>query len=458
MKNYNIGIFHYIANLTDGVSLEMNKWKRVFQEMGHTVHLCAGYFGSAEEHLIEEMYHHRPDARLLNQNTFRSLQDYPNEEVYRTELYRLADIIEEKMGAFIKEEKINFLVPQNVWSVAANPSVAIALTRVMRNYKIPALAHNHDFYFERRDGFSLTCAAAAELADRYLPPRDPLAKHVVINSLAQRQLLERKGLNSVVVPNTFDFDSPPWEQDEYNQDFRERIGLRPNDILILQATRIVTRKGIELALDFVRALDSPERRNLLKNRGLHDGRSFGDDDRIVFVLAGYALDDVTGRYKSVLAHKAEQMGVEALFIADLVGERRSTRKGEKIYSLWDTYVFADFITYPSLWEGWGNQLLEALRARLPVMLFEYPVYKADIKDKGLKVVSLGDEITGHDEHGLVTISPEIIQRAADFAIELLTNAELFQATVQHNYRVGKKHYSMDALYIYLDQLMHSYQE
>jgi hypothetical protein len=181
-----------------------------------------------------------------------------------------------------------------------------------------------------------------------------------------------------------------------------------------------------------------------------------DDGRIVLVLAGYAMDDVTGRYKSLLAHKAQQMGVETLFIEDKVSGSRMERDGEKIYSLWDTYVYADFVTYPSLWEGWGNQLLEAIRAKLPLMLFEYPVYQADLKEKGLHVVSLGNEVAGRDEHGLVTVAPEIIEDAADEGIELLTNTKLRQETVDHNFKVGKKHYSMDALYIYLEQLMQSF--
>jgi len=457
MKKYNIGIFHYIANFTDGVSLEMNKWKGVFEEMGHNVHLCAGKYGSADETVIEEMYHHRPDARLLNLNTFKALRDYRSEATYRTELYRLAGTIEEKMRIFVEEKQINFLVPQNVWSVAANPAVAIALTNIMRKYQIPALAHNHDFYFERTDGFALTCSTAVELADRYLPPRDPLAKHVVINSLGQRQLLERKGIPSTVVPNIFDFDAPPWLPDEYNQDLRKRIGLRENDLIVLQATRIVTRKGIELAIDFVKALNTPKRRAQLKQRGLYDGRSFTNEGRIVLVLAGYSTDDITGHYKNLLAYKAEQMGVEAVFIEDLVNESRAIRNGEKIYSLWDTYVYADFVTYPSLWEGWGNQLLEAIRAKLPIMLFEYPVYQADLRDKGLQVVSVGNQITGRDEHGLATVKPEIMTMAADQAIDLLTDDKLRADTVDHNFKVAKKHFSMDALYIYLEQLMKGFE-
>ena len=448
-----IGIFHYQVGATDGVSLEIDKWKHVLEEMGHTVHLCAGDLGTVEGTLIEEMYHHRPDAERLNYNTFRELRDYPDDAAYRADLFRLADAIERKVHDFVEEKGIDFLIPQNVWSVAANPPVSIALARVMRDLQLPALAHNHDFYWERTGGVALTCTTAIELADKYLPPRDPLARHVVINSLAQRELAERKGIESTVVPNIFDFDAPPWQPDEYNQDFRARIGLRENDIFILQATRIVQRKGIELAVDFVKALDSPERRARLKERGLYDGRSFDDDSRIVFVLAGYARDDVTGGYVECLKHKIEQAGIDALFIEDVVGGQRQTRGGQEIYSLWDTYVFADFVTYPSLWEGWGNQFLEALRARLPLMLFEYPVYRADIRDKGFRVVSLGSETQGRDDTELVQVAPQVVEAAADQAMELLTDARLRQETVEHNFQVGRRHYSLESLRGYLSSLM-----
>jgi glycosyltransferase involved in cell wall biosynthesis len=450
-----IGIFHYQVGRTDGVSLEIEKWKRVLEEMGHTVHLCAGDLGAAEGTLIEEMYHHRPDAERLNYNTFHELRDYPDDAAYQADLFGLADVIERKMRDFVEEKGIDFLIPQNVWSVAASPPVGIALARVMRELQLPALAHNHDFYWERTGGLALTCATAIELTQKYLPPRDPLARHVVINSLAQRELAERKGIESTVVPNVFDFDAPPWQPDEYNRDFRARIGLRENDVFILQATRIVARKGIELAVDFVKALDHPKRRAILKERGLYDGRPFDDDSRIVFVLAGYARDDVTGGYVTRLRQKIARSGVDALFIEDIIGGQRQTRAGEKIYSLWDSYIYADFVTYPSLWEGWGNQFLEALRARLPILLFEYPVYRADIKDKGFRVVSLGSEIQERDDLGLAQVAPETIEAAADQAVELLTDGRLRQETVEHNFRLGREHYSPKSLQGYLAPLMES---
>ena len=452
-----IGILHYKVGGTDGVSLELDKWQRVLEEMGHTVHLCGGDLGTVQGTLIPEMYHHTPAAERLYRNTFIALTSDADEasgaeSAYRTELYSLAAVVERKLRTFIKDKGIDFLIPQNVWSVAANPAVAIAVTRVMRDLHIPALAHNHDFYWERIEGVAITCRTALELAQTYIPPHDPLARHVVINSLGQRQMQARLGIEATVVPNIFDFDAPPWAEDDYNRDFRARIGLKPNDIVILQATRIVGRKGIEMAVDFVRALDTPARRAVLKQRGLYDGRPFNDGSRIVFVLAGYAQDDQAG-YTPKLKQKIARAGIDALFIEDVVSSRREMRDGEKLYSLWDTYVFADFVTYPSLWEGWGNQLLEALRAQLPVLLFEYPVYLSDIKDKGLRAVSLGDKVAGYDDLGLAYVAPEVMAAAADQAIDLLTDAQLRADTMAHNFEIAKQHYSMDALRRYLAPLV-----
>jgi len=446
-----IGIFHYKVGGTDGVSLEIEKWKRVLEDMGHTVHLCAGHLGSTEGTLIPEMYHHLPEIERLTSNTFSRLVDF-DAVSYKEDLGAWTYLLERRICDFITDKKIDFIIPQNVWSVGLNPPAAIALERVRQQFHLPALAQSHDFYFERPD-ISLTCSAAVELADKYLPPRDPLIQHVVINSLAQKELLARKEIQASIVPNVFDFDAPPWKIDDYNEDFRQCIGLNPNDILILQATRIVTRKAIELAIDFVEALNKPGRRAHLKTSGLYDGRQFSEENRIVLLLAGYAGDDATGLYKDLLVRKAKSSGVEALFIEDLVSEQRETRSGKKIYSLWDTYVFADFVTYPSLWEGWGNQLLEALRAKLPVLLFEYPVYTADIQEKGLHVVSLGNQISGRDPQGLATIDPSIIESAADQAVELLTNADRRRETVDHNFRIGQMYYSMDALREHLERLM-----
>ncbi|MCJ7717717.1 MAG: glycosyltransferase family 4 protein, partial [Anaerolineales bacterium] len=365
MKSKTIGIFHFQVGGTDGVSLEIEKWKHILEELGHTVHLIGGHLGTAEGILVKEMYHHLPESERLNQNTFTKLSDFDSTG-YQGELERMTSALVDRFRAVIQEYDINLILAENVWCVAANPAVAPALEIVRQEFGIPAVAHNHDFYWERRDGFSLTCAGAVELADKYLPPHDPGINHSVINSLAQQALLERKGIPSVVVPNVFDFKTPAWVVDDYNRDLRSAVGLDENDLVLLQATRIVSRKGIELAIDFAKALNRPEHRSILQERGLFDGRKFTEDNRIVLVLAGYARDDATGTYKDKLITKAKNGKVDLLFIEDRVDAERGIQEDQKIYSVWDIYTAADLVTYPSLWEGWGNQFLEAVKAKLPL--------------------------------------------------------------------------------------------
>ncbi len=446
-----IGIFHFQVGCTDGVSLEIDKWKLVLEEMGHTVHLIGGDLGTAQGTLIKEMFHHLPESKRLYQNTFSRLSDF-DPDGYQEELDRMIQELVVRFRSVIEEKKINLILAENVWCVAANPAVAPALDIVRQEFALPAVAHNHDFYWERREGFSLTCAAAVEMVDKYLPPHDPEIKHSVINSLAQKELLDRKGIPSIVVPNVFDFKTPPWEMDDYNRDLRSEVGLDEGDLVLLQATRIVSRKGIELAIDFAKALNTPKRRSVFQERGLHDGRPFTEETRIVLVLAGYARDDVTSTYKQKLIDKAENGAVELLFIEDRVDADRSTREDQKIYSLWDTYPAADLVTYPSLWEGWGNQFLEAVKAKLPLLVFEYPVYKKDIKNKGFQIISLGDQVRDYDQAGLARVEDQIIEEAADQAMELLTDAALRQGVVDHNYQVAQEHFSLDALSMYLEPL------
>jgi glycosyltransferase involved in cell wall biosynthesis len=457
MKKRNIAMVHYQVGEMDGVSLEMEKWKLIFEQMGHTVTFVAGHLGTAEGVLMEEIYHHQPLAERLRHNMMWGFEDYESDADYRAELESASAVLEEKFGKFIEENNINFLVAENIWSVMANPAVALAFGRIVEKYKLETIAHSHDFFWEKLGHWYLTCATAVELTQKYVPPRNPLVKHAVINQRSQTQVWERKGIPSVVVPNIFDFEED-WVIDDYNKDFREKVGLKESDVVILQATRVVQRKSIELAVDFVVALNSPERRKILEEKGLYDDRKFGKDSRFVLVMAGYTQDDDTGWYLENLKKKIEQSGIDALFIEDWVGGDRTLKGDRKIYSLWDTYVHADFVSYPSYWEGWGNQLLEALKAKLPILVYEYLVYEQDIKPNGFNLVSLGNQISNTDELGLMQVPQEIIEKCADEGVRLLWDADYRKETTDMNYMIAKKHYSMPALNKYLSDLMAQFED
>ncbi|MEA1870726.1 MAG: glycosyltransferase family 4 protein, partial [Candidatus Bipolaricaulota bacterium] len=444
-----IGLCHCQVGGTDGVSLEMDKWKIALERLGHTVHLCGGDLGTTEGFLIEELYHHRENIERIHRNAFDRLTDYESEAALERDIFEMADRIEQDLYSFIDEFSLDLLIPNNIWSIGVNLPAAIAFARVVRKRKIPAVAHHHDFHWETFRGMTPTCAVVRRITREYLPPKDPLVTHVVINSLVRAELRQRGESESTIIPNVFDFAGEPWCIDEYNRDFREAIGVNDNDIIVLQATRIVERKGIELAIDFVEEINKPSNIAKLQEDRLYDGRSFTKDNRVVLVLAGYS-EDKTENYLSRLKRKIERAGIEARFIAEKVRSRREESDGERLYSLWDCYALADLVTYPSLFEGWGNQFLEAIRAKLPVAIFEYPVYRADIREKGFDVISLGNEIEGTDESGLVYLSKAMVRSATEKAVEVLTDSSARQTMVDRNFDLGREYYSLESLEERLD--------
>jgi hypothetical protein len=211
---------------------------------------------------------------------------------------------------------------------------------------------------------------------------------------------------------------------------------------MLQATRVTNRKAIELAIDVIREMQKEKNRKILEEAKLYNGQNFKEDSRIILVLVGMieTADDYVERLKT----RAKKSNVELLFVNNLVEHSRCVKNNNKIYSLWDTYVFADIITYPSIQEGWGNQFLEGLFAKKPMLVFEYDVYKEDIKEKGFKVISLGKKYE-LDEHGLAKVSKGVIKRTAEECIKLLIDKDYREKMVEENFQLGREFFSHESL-------------
>jgi len=459
--NREIGIIHYKTGSTDGVSLEIEKWKQVFEEAGHRVHLASGiheHDGEQQVTIIEELNYHSVAAERLYRGTFLSLGPYGDDrERYEEDFISQRETLRQRLSSWIRENGITVLVIENMWSVGLHPAAADALQYITEKFHLHVVAHHHDFYWEKITPLCLTCNRAMDIADTLFPPHSKEYQHVVINSLAQSSLLKRKGIESTVIPNVFDFDDPEaskegFAADEFNSDLRSRIGLGPQDIMVLQATRIIPRKGIEMAIDTV-----AEMNRILPSfmgRTLFDGRQISDETQIVLVLAGYAEDDETGAYLTRLKQRAQHHQVNLLHVNDLIDSHRSETPVKR-YSLWDTYARADLVTYPSYWEGWGNQLLEAVKAKRPVILYEYPVFLQDIQPAGFEMISLGSSCS-RDSSGLVSVDRNICRKAAESALEVLTDNEKYEKMVEHNFSIGKEQFSMDALKRHLNGIMKSW--
>ncbi|NRF13564.1 glycosyltransferase family 4 protein [Vibrio coralliilyticus] len=430
---------HYRVGETDGVSLEMDKWKWALEQQGHDVFYMAGSSGSVEAECIDALRYEDELNAKITQDAFIAPTYFESEEALLAAIHGQAEEIATQATAIIEKLDIDVIVPNNIFAVGHSLAAAIGLEKAVENTGVKVVNHHHDFHWER-EKFSQPCYPSIQrILDKHFPPQRPQDKHCVINQLANESLKNATSYDSTVVPNVFDFDGCDWKIDDYNQDLRSEFGIREQDIVVLQATRIVARKGIELAVDLIANLQ--KKLPQWVGKSLYRGQKIESDSRIILVLAGMNEED---EYYDKLKAKAQQMNVELLDINHRIEHSRGDKIGIKQYSLWDAYVHADIVTYPSWLEGWGNQFLEGLVANVPQVVYRYPVYKTDIEHFGFHIIDLGDELSW-DDNNLAQVSLQRIGAAAEQTEAYLFDTALRQQHMQENYAIGQKHLSYKAL-------------
>ena len=393
-----VAFIHNALGKTDGVSLEVDKWRVVLERMGHEVFYCAGNDDVEGVFCIPELSFNHPVTYKILRNATVKLTDYNSEEELKREIEGQARTLKKDIINFIRENKIEVLIPNNLLSVGYHIPAVLALNEVIKETKLPTIVHSHDFYFEDSGEVEPTCKTVWDILDNNAPPQGKNVKNIVINYLAKKQLEQKKGITAEIVPNVFDFKQNAWEKDEYNRDFR----------------------------------------NELLGKTLYNGKVFTADSRNILLCAGYVENfGISGNYYENIKKKAVEKGVDIKFIGSHISHSRGKVNGEKIYSLWDSYVYADIVTYPSLWEGWGNQFIEAV--------FEYPVYISDLKKVGFDIISLGDKVKAYDGLGLAVLPENIISEAVQKIISVLQDKEQYKKIVDKNYKLAENNFSLEEL-------------
>ena len=153
-------------------------------------------------------------------------------------------------------------------------ALGLAITEVAAETEMPTIAHHHDFYWERVR-FSVT--GVHDYIQMAFPPNLPNIRHVV------DQLRRPGGTRpcapespSIVIPNVLDFENPPQDDHEYNGNLRQEIGLEEGDVMILQPTRIVQRKGIEHAIELVKRLQDPRYKLVISHEAGDEDYDYAD--------------------------------------------------------------------------------------------------------------------------------------------------------------------------------------
>ncbi len=401
----NVGFIGTRFSGLDGVSLESAKWAEVLWDFRHISHWFAGELDRDPgfSMLVPEAFFNHPDNLEINNNIFNKTTR-PREITDKIQVMK--NYLKDKIYEFIDKFYINLIIAQNCLAIPMHIPLGLALTEVIAETGIPTIAHHHDFTWERTRFLVNGINDYIEMA---FPPTLPSIRHVVINSLAQKELAARKGVSSFLIPNVINFnDNKPWF-DDFNKNLREELGFTKDDILILQPTRIVMRKGIEHAITLVKKLNLP-------NAKLVISHSSGDEGM---------------EYYHWLIELAKNEGVEVYFISNRLHDKRKyDENGNKLFSLWDLYPHADLITYPSSYEGFGNAFIEAIYFKKPIVVNRYSIYVTDIEPKGFEVITMNNYV-----------SDETIEKVK----EVIFNKELREKMVNKNFELGKKFFSYEVL-------------
>ena len=448
-------ICHYRVGWTDGVSLEIGKRIQVLKESGWTVSLLSGPNSSGADYVIDELDFNHPGIKKITTNCFTQLSDYSSDHDLLEDIHKNSQIIKRKLDMILDEFSPDFILLHNIFSHGRHIVCAKSFYDILSERKIPALATHHDFYWEREHLKNPVSPLVSEYLNKYVPPVLPGLRHAVINSISAKKLVNSRGISADIIPDTWDFHLSPWIIDEYNSDLLKSFSLKENDIYILQATRIVKRKGIELIPPIIKRLNEPQYLNLLKGRELYNGKIVPEDSQFVFLLAGYAEEEAAS-YRETIKQMMDRESIPYCFLQERISAERNFSGGIKKYSLFDTYPFADLISYPSQAEGWGNQFLEALFAKIPILIFEYPVFKKDIKIQGYKYISLGDEVHIDEKSGLIRIRQDQIDNICDQIVSTLLSSETNEE-LEFNYRLAKQNNSLQYLEKLLEWSMDHYE-
>jgi glycosyltransferase involved in cell wall biosynthesis len=390
---------------TDGVSLEIAKWAHVIEKMG-----VECYYITAESDrpadrtvLIEEAHFNHPEVLDISRRAFESER---RTSELTDDIKRVSRVIRDKLTQAVQAKKIDVVIAQNALTIPMNLPLGIAIVEAVQEGGLTCVAHHHDFYWERP---RFLVSAVDDLLRYAFPPALPQIQHVVINSLAGQEFSRRTGLSCRIIPNVMDFANPPAEPDEYAASFRSEIGLRDGELLILQPTRVVARKGIEHSIELVRRL--------------------GPDQAKLVIT--HASGDEGDSYANRIREYAEMMGVTVLYVDDRIDDQRGTSaEGRKLFTLDDAFTQADLVAYPSEYEGFGNAFLEAVYHKRPLLCHRYTIYRTDIEPCGFRTIEFEDFLTSD---------------TVDEIKRVLNDDSLRQQIVDHNYEVAHKYFSYQVL-------------
>jgi mannosylglucosylglycerate synthase len=157
---------------------------------------------------------------------------------------------------------------------------------------------------------------------------------------------------------------------------------------------------------------------------------------VLLLPQGEDLEDNRPYLERLLAY-ARHSKIKLAYGGNIVVPDRRFRQGDlDHYPFYGTYQAVDLVCYPPEHEGFGNQAIEAVWAKRPLAVLEYPVFKRFVGKHIPHYISLGDtdQLTRLNEFGgLHQLRRDILDRAVKSAIALLMDHNLEKRWTDENF-------------------------
>ncbi|MCL4309482.1 MAG: glycosyltransferase family 4 protein [Actinomycetota bacterium] len=385
----------------DGVSVESEKWIRIFREWGFTVHRIAGFIPGAREydHIIPELDFLAPRIEAFTEDFFPAAGTGGGRDSLERELEDLAGEIGAALARELEAIAPDLLVAGNVFSLPLNIPMSVALCRFLRREKLACVAVHHDFYWQHA---RFAHGAMDALLENNFPPSMTRIRHVTVNRNSHDQLFRRTGINSKQINNCVDFDAVRLP-DRFNARLRADLGIDDGETMFLQPTPAAPGRGIGNAIrfagDFAAASGRPAS----------------------LIISG----PCEAGYEETFAQACRGAKARVRSIAGWLGTERNQDTAGSCYDIADAYVRADMVTFAGSRESFVSPVLSAVAYRKPLLVSGFPVLE--------ELRALGFQFLPLDRHAVAR------------AIKLLEHPALMQEMLDRNFAVGRKHFSLDVL-------------
>ncbi|MBU2561701.1 MAG: glycosyltransferase family 4 protein [Nanoarchaeota archaeon] len=408
MNKKNLAVIASRLKCVDAVSVEAEKWIDKYSKLGYNVHLVAGKFGEPVElpHFeLPEMDYKHPEVRGVKRIVFSAKLDKDGKKAAEILINSLVKRIKGPLKNYLVQKKIHVLSIEDALSSVKNLPLNVALSQIVGELGIPTISRYHYLpwdnpYFSKFDNVPKIMAN--------IPPQLKNVVHIT-NTVSAKESLAGRKIVSRMIPNIMDLDKLH-KMDDYNRDFREALGIREDQLIFLQPTRVKRNKFVERSIKLV-----AEMNDIMKK------------DNVLLITGSPVYS--RGNYFEEIIKKIKKQGVNVIFVNDRVFLGRHQNPQQKFYSIHDAYVHADVVLYPNTSDAFGNPVIEAVAYRKPVVVNSFPNLKS-LLDRGFRFVVMDQKVDA-----------EVISDT----YELITDKEKLKETVDHNFRLLEQSYSSNTL-------------